>query len=58
MIAATATPAAVLRDDSRGELVAGRRGDLVVLTPGGEVVATVIAGEVAWRAPVGAGGPR
>ena len=48
--AATATPAAVLRDDSRGELVVGRRGDLVVLTPAGEVVATVIGGEVAWRA--------
>ena len=48
--AATATPAAVLRDDGRGELVVGRRGDLAVLTPGGEVVATVIAGEVAWHA--------
>ena len=47
--AATATPAAVLRDDTRGELVAGRRGDLVVLSPGGEVLATVIGGEVAWR---------
>jgi N-acetylglucosamine-6-phosphate deacetylase len=47
---ATATPAAVLRDDSRGELVVGRRGDLAVLTPAGEVMATVIAGEVAWRA--------
>jgi N-acetylglucosamine-6-phosphate deacetylase len=47
---ATATPAAVLRDDSRGELVAGRRGDLAVLTTAGEVVATVIAGAVAWRA--------
>jgi len=48
--AATATPAAVLRDPSRGELVAGRRGDLVVLTPAGHVVATVIDGEVAWTA--------
>ena len=48
--AATATPAAVLRDDTRGELVAGRRGDLVVLSPGGDVLATVIGGEVAWRA--------
>jgi N-acetylglucosamine-6-phosphate deacetylase len=48
--AATATPAAVLRDDSRGELVVGRRGDLVLLTPAGDVVATVIGGEVAWRA--------
>ena len=48
--AATATPAAVLRDDTRGEVVAGRRGDLVVLSPTGTVLATVIAGEVAWRA--------
>jgi len=48
--AATATPAAVLRDVTRGEVVAGRRGDLVVLSPTGAVLATVIAGEVAWRA--------
>jgi N-acetylglucosamine-6-phosphate deacetylase len=46
---ATATPAAVLLDDTRGELVVGRRGDLAVLTSGGDVLATVIAGEVAWR---------
>ena len=47
--AATATPAAVLRDDSRGVLVAGRRGDLVAADTGdGHVVATVIGGEVAW----------
>jgi N-acetylglucosamine-6-phosphate deacetylase len=48
--AATATPAVVLRDVTRGELVAGRRGDLVVLSPGGDVLVTVIGGEVAWRA--------
>ncbi len=46
---ATATPAAVLRDVSRGELVVGRRGDLAVLTPAGDVLATIVAGEVAWR---------
>jgi len=51
--AASASPAAVLGDGSRGRLVPGGRGDLVVLDAGGEVEATVIAGVVAFRATGG-----
>ncbi len=47
---ATASPAAVLGDGARGVLAPGRRGDLVLLTGGGHVAATVIGGEVAWTA--------
>jgi N-acetylglucosamine-6-phosphate deacetylase len=48
--AASAAPAAVLGRDDVGTLRPGARGDVVVLTPAGEVVATVIGGRVAWRA--------
>jgi N-acetylglucosamine-6-phosphate deacetylase len=46
---ASATPAALLGDSSRGRLEPGRRGDVVVLSPEGFVVATVVAGEVVWK---------
>jgi N-acetylglucosamine-6-phosphate deacetylase len=46
---ASATPAALLGDSSRGRLEPGRRGDVVVLSPDGFVVATVVAGEVVWK---------
>ena len=50
--AATAAPAQVLGDGAgdRGHLAAGAAGDLVVLDDFGRVVATVIAGRVAFRA--------
>jgi N-acetylglucosamine-6-phosphate deacetylase len=44
--AVTATPAAVLGLPDRGVVAEGAVGDLVVLTPTGEVVATVIGGRV------------
>jgi N-acetylglucosamine-6-phosphate deacetylase len=47
--AATTTPAAVLGRTDVGHLRAGGRGDLVVLRPDGELVATVVGGVVAWR---------
>lgn len=47
--AASAAPAAVLGCPDRGRLAPGARGDLVVLTADGAVVATVIGGAVAWR---------
>ena len=47
---ASVTPAALLGDSARGRLEPGRRGDVVVLSPEGFVVATVVAGEVVWRA--------
>jgi N-acetylglucosamine-6-phosphate deacetylase len=46
---ASATPAAVLGDASRGALSPGCRGDVAVLDPGGDVVITVVGGEVVWR---------
>jgi N-acetylglucosamine-6-phosphate deacetylase len=46
---ASTTPAALLGDSSRGRLEPGRRGDVVVLSPEGFVVATVVAGEVVWK---------
>jgi N-acetylglucosamine-6-phosphate deacetylase len=48
--AATATPAAVLGLDDRGAVVPGARADLVVLTPDGEVVVTIVGGRVAHDA--------
>ena len=48
--AASASPARVLRDVSRGGLAPGQRGDAVLLDPGGRVVATVVAGSVVHRA--------
>ncbi len=48
--AATATPAAVLGLDDRGAVVPGARADLAVLTPEGEVVATIVGGRVAHDA--------
>lgn len=44
--AVTSTPAAVLGLPDRGVVAEGALGDLVLLTPAGEVVATVIAGRV------------
>lgn len=45
---ATLNPAQRLGiSDQRGLLAPGRRADLVVLTPGGEVVQTIIGGEIA-----------
>ncbi|MCU1451883.1 MAG: N-acetylglucosamine-6-phosphate deacetylase [Acidimicrobiales bacterium] len=52
--AASASPAALLDDPSRGTLAPGARADVAVLTPDLEVVATLVAGEVAYAAP---GGP-
>ncbi len=45
---ATSTPARLLGDVSRGTLEVGSRGDLTLLTPDLEVVATIIAGEVVF----------
>jgi N-acetylglucosamine-6-phosphate deacetylase len=47
--AATASPAAALGRDDIGTLAPGARGDVAVLTPDGDLVATVIGGRVAWR---------
>jgi N-acetylglucosamine-6-phosphate deacetylase len=44
--AVTSTPAAVLGLPDRGVIAPGAVGDLVLLTPAGEVVATVVAGDV------------
>jgi N-acetylglucosamine-6-phosphate deacetylase len=44
--AVTTTPAAVLGVPDRGIVAPGAVGDLVLLDPGGEVVATVVAGRV------------
>ncbi len=46
--AVTSTPAAVLGLPDRGVVAPGAAGDLVLLTDTGEVVATVIAGRVAY----------
>ncbi len=46
---ASATPAGVLGDASRGSLSPGCRGDVVVLDPSGRVTTTVVGGEVVWR---------
>ena len=48
--AVTSTPAAVLGLPDRGVIAPGAVGDLVLLTPAGEVVATVIGGRVAYDA--------
>jgi N-acetylglucosamine-6-phosphate deacetylase len=48
--AVTSTPAAVLGLTDRGVVAPGAVGDLVLLTPAGEVVATVIGGRVAYHA--------
>jgi N-acetylglucosamine-6-phosphate deacetylase len=50
--AATAAPARLLGAGDRGHLDAGAAGDLVVLDDAGRVVATVVAGRVAFRADV------
>ena len=43
---ATANPAAVIQDRTRGVIAAGAAADLVVLSPRGEVQKTIIAGRV------------
>jgi N-acetylglucosamine-6-phosphate deacetylase len=43
---ATTTPADLLGEVDRGRIVSGARGDLVALTEGGEVLVTVVAGEI------------
>ncbi|MCU1499174.1 MAG: nagA, partial [Acidimicrobiales bacterium] len=45
--AASTAPATLLMDDARGVIAGGARADLVVLTPDLEVVATLVAGELA-----------
>jgi N-acetylglucosamine-6-phosphate deacetylase len=47
--AASAAPASVLGLAERGQLAPGALADVVVLSPGGEVVATIVRGVVAWR---------
>jgi N-acetylglucosamine-6-phosphate deacetylase len=50
--AVTTTPARLLGlDDGRGELRAGGRADIVLLSAGLEVVATIVGGRVAFRSP-------
>jgi len=49
VVSASTTPAALLGDDSRGVVEAGRRGDLVILDAAAAVVATVVGGEVVWK---------
>ena len=44
--AASSVPARLLGEDDRGVLRAGAIADLVLLAPGGEVVATIVGGEV------------
>jgi N-acetylglucosamine-6-phosphate deacetylase len=44
---ATANPAAVINAKNRGVLTAGARADMVVLSPQGEVVNTVVGGRLA-----------
>jgi len=46
--AATAAPAAVAADPTRGSLEPGSRGDLALLAPDGQVVTTVVGGVVAY----------
>ncbi len=53
VVAVTAVPAAVLGLTDRGLVAPGAVGDLVVLTPDGHVVATVVAGHVAHDARTG-----
>ena len=47
--AATPVPARVLGDGERGMVAPGAVADLVLLTPDLDVVATVCAGELAWK---------
>ncbi len=44
--AASTAPARVLADTTRGHLAPGARGDVVVLTPDLDLVATVVAGDI------------
>jgi N-acetylglucosamine-6-phosphate deacetylase len=48
--AVTATPAALLGLADRGVIAPGAVGDLVLLTPAGDLVATVIAGRLVYDA--------
>lgn len=50
--AVTATPAALLGLADRGVIAPGAVGDLVLLTPAGDLVATVIAGRLVYDARV------
>jgi N-acetylglucosamine-6-phosphate deacetylase len=47
--AASSAPAAALGRTDRGRLQPGARGDIVVLAPDGQLIATVIGGQVAWK---------
>jgi N-acetylglucosamine-6-phosphate deacetylase len=55
ILAGTQTPAALLRERGLGAIEAGARGDLVLLDPDLEVVATIVGGEVAFDRRVGSG---
>jgi N-acetylglucosamine-6-phosphate deacetylase len=46
----TTTPARLLGLDDCGQLTCGCVADLVLLTPAGKVVRTIIAGEIVWEA--------
>lgn len=50
LAAVTSTPARVLGDDRRGVLTPGARSDLVLLDQGLGVVATIIGGDLVYRA--------
>ena len=51
LAAVTTTPAELLRlGEGRGRLEVGGRADIALLTPGLEVAATIISGDVAWSA--------
>jgi N-acetylglucosamine-6-phosphate deacetylase len=50
IVAASTVPARVIGDASRGRVADGARGDLTIFDPGGGVVATIIGGEIVFRA--------
>ena len=59
LLAASATPAHVIREPNRGELRVGAAADLVILDDALEVVATIVGGRIAFDrrgAPIASGG--